>query len=45
MPEISDELKAYKDLRAYEQSEEWIKLDKGLDEAINVAEQKIMDSK
>lgn len=45
MPEISDELKAYKDLRAYELSDEWKKLDKGLDDAINVAEQKIMDSK
>lgn len=42
---ISDELKAYKDLRAYEQSEEWQKLLLQLDECINVAEKKIMDSK
>lgn len=42
---ISDELKAYKDLRNYEQSEEWKKLDAELTECINVAEQKIMESK
>jgi hypothetical protein len=41
---ISDELKAYKDLRNYEQSEEWKKNLEQLDLAINTAEQKIMDS-
>ncbi len=41
---ISDELKAYKDLRNYEQSDEWKKNLEQLDLAINTAEQKIMDS-
>lgn len=42
---ISDELKAYKDLRAYELSDEWIQLDKELADCVTVAEQKIMESK
>ena len=42
---ITDELKAYKDLMNYEQSEEWKKLDVELTECVNVAEQKIMESK
>lgn len=42
---ISDELKAYKDLRTYEQSDEWKQLDKELTDCVTIAEQKIMESK
>lgn len=42
---ISDELKAYKDLRNYEQSEEWKKLDAELTDCVTAAEKQIMESK
>jgi hypothetical protein len=42
---ISDELKAYKDLRNYQQSDEWKKLDQELIDCVTAAEKQIMESK